>query len=71
MYKRQLGYAKNIDVKIVRTKHMVGFKVGTSIDTLMHMLTNIPSGAEIDEVISEDEEDDLITIEFHEEKRVD
>jgi sulfur carrier protein ThiS len=34
-------------MKILRTEHTVTFLEGTTIDTLLHELTNIPSGAKI------------------------
>ena len=69
---RQLGYQRSDEVKLVRRKHMIGFKTGTSAATLRELLEKIPTHATVDEVIDDEYEEggnDLVTIEFHSEQK--
>jgi len=61
-------YEMTKEVKIVRRKHKVTFRAGTTVDHLISLLKNVPSGATVDEVL-ECTENDNSSIEFHEETR--
>ena len=63
-------YEKSVDVKIVRTKHKVTFRMGMEITSLIHELNNVPHGSEVDEVLEcVNNDNELYSIEFHEEKK--
>lgn len=62
----KLGYVKILSIKIQRTKHCVGFRIGESVNSLIQLLAKVPTYAEVDEVLIDDE--GIITIEFHHEK---
>jgi hypothetical protein len=65
------GYSKALSVKIERTKHKIGFSVGTTVSELIDMLRQVPASATVDEVLVDHEDDpNATTIEFHEESRV-
>lgn len=65
------GYSKTLSVRIQRTKHKIGFGIGTTVRDLIDMLKQVPALATVDEVVSDDEDDpNGTTIEFHEESRV-
>ena len=59
-------YSKELELKILRTKHKLTWKVGTSVETLKKELENIPSYATIDEAY--EKENDEFVIVFHAEK---
>lgn len=61
-----MGYTKTFTATIVRTKHKIDFRAGTSKTDLLRMLDDVPPDAIVDEVLSED--DGTASIEFHEEK---
>ena len=63
-----LGYTKIRDVKIIRAKHKITFRIGTRSIDLVRMLSSVPDEATVDEVIDSIEGSDITTIEFHEEK---
>lgn len=67
-----MGYAKTLTVKVQRSKHKIGFRVGMRVEDLIDLLKQVPTGSIVDEVIDNyDAEPDIATIEFHEESRVD
>ena len=58
-------------VRIVRCKHRVGFKTGSSVQHVINTLEDIPREAEIDEIILHDIPGisaQIVTIAFHEER---
>ena len=65
-----LGYTKTLSIKVERTKHRVGFRVGTRVRELLKLLQSVPPDATVDEVICHEGEPDVTTIEFHEEARM-
>lgn len=68
----ELGYTKTLTVKIQRSKHKIGFRVGMKVEDLIDLLKQVPTGSQVDEVIDTHAADtDIVTIEFHEESRVD
>lgn len=65
------GYSKTLSIRIERTKHKIGFNVGTTVRELIDMLKQVPANATVDEVVSDHDDDpNATTIEFHEESRV-
>jgi hypothetical protein len=67
-----LGYTKTLTVKVKRSKHKIGFRVGMRVEDLIDLLKKVPPGSQVDEVIDNYESDPgVATIEFHEESRVD
>jgi len=68
----EIGYTKTLTVKVQRSKHKIGFRVGMRVEDLIDLLNQVPAGSRVDEVIdSHDADPDISTIEFHEESRVD
>ena len=67
-----IGYTKTLTIKVQRSKHKIGFRVGMLVEDLIELLKQVPVGSQVDEVIDSHEADpDIATIEFHEESRVD
>ncbi len=64
--KDRIGYTLNCEIKILRRKHLVVFRIGMAARDLMSSLESVPADAVVDEVI-EDEGNGLCSIEFHEE----
>jgi hypothetical protein len=66
-----IGYQKTQTVKIVRTKHVIGFRSGaTTAGYLSALLAKMPPDAVVDEVLCDyDNDPTLTTIQFHEESR--
>ena len=60
-----MSYSKELELKIMRCKHKIVFKMGTSITDLEAYLSNIPENSVVDECYEKDNEYVLI---FHEEK---
>lgn len=64
----QLGYTMTAEVKVIRRKHLVTFRVGMTARDFIDTLKHVPAHATIDEVIEEYEHDgNFASIEFHEE----
>jgi hypothetical protein len=65
-----IGYSMTAEVKILRRKHKVTFRVGMRAVDLIDALKHVPSDAIVDEVLDGEnysEDMDLASIEFHEE----
>ncbi len=63
-----LGYSMTAEVKILRRKHKVTFRVGMRAEDLINALKNVPADATVDEVLEPlSHEDPVASIEFHEE----
>lgn len=64
----RLAYIQSSEVKMIRRKHRIGFCVGsTTAAQLIEKLSKLPPDVTVDEVDQGD--DDITTIEFHEERR--
>ena len=63
-----MSYSKTSTVKILRTKHKIGFAIGETVGSLLESINKVPPDATIDEIIIDDS-GGIITIEFHEECR--
>ena len=65
----RLGYVKTDEVKLVRRKHRIGFRVGSRAVDVASLLNKVPDDATVVEVIdySDFDDGDGITIEFAEE----
>ena len=61
-------YIKEVELKIIRAKHKVTFKAGTTVATLLDYIKHVPLHAEVDECF-ENEADKEYIIRFHEERR--
>lgn len=61
-----IGYSMTAEVKILRRKHTVCFRVGQTSKSLIEALDNVPDDATVDEVL-EDDGNGVASIEFHEE----
>ncbi len=61
------GYTKTAEIKILRVKHKVTFRVGARPLDLIERLKTLPDHAEVDEVVF-DYDKNIASIEFHEEK---
>ncbi len=67
-----IGYSMTAEVKILRRKHTVLFRVGMRAKDLIEALKHVPNDATVDEVLedafgSEGTETLVASIEFHEE----
>ena len=62
---QRLSYWQKSDVKVIRRKHRIGFTTTCTVAELIVKLQKVPSLATVDEIDVGD--DDIITIEFHEE----
>jgi hypothetical protein len=68
----KIGYTKTFETKILRVKHLIIFRVGTSKIDLMEMLKDVPDKAVVDEVLEDlGSPSELSSIQFHEEKITD
>lgn len=63
----RLAYVKSDEVKLVRRKHRIGFRIGTTAGEVIEMLKRVPPNATVDEVIDDVDGDEIATIEFHDE----
>jgi hypothetical protein len=64
----EYGYEKTFETRIIRVKHKITFKVGTTrVVDLLEYLNKVPKEAEVDEIDVKD--DGIAYIEFHEERR--
>ena len=62
-----LGYTMTAEVKVIRRKHIIRFRVGQRAVDCIASLKSIPDDATVDEVI-DDDGNGVASIEFHEEK---
>ena len=62
-----IGYRHKQTFKVIREKHLIGFRVGTTVADLRLMLAKIPDTATVDDIDSADEDCDIYQIEFHHE----
>ena len=63
-----LGYTMIAEVKVLRRKHLVTFRVGMSAVDFIGVFKHVPPHATVDEVLECAEENpDIASIEFHEE----
>ena len=65
--KDHIGYTMTADVRVIRRKHTVVFRIGARAVDFISSLKSVPAEAVVDEVIG-DEGNGLCSIEFHEEK---
>lgn len=63
----RLAYVKSDEVKLVRRKHRIGFRLGTTAAEVIERLKKVPPNATVDEVIDDVDGDEITTIEFHDE----
>ena len=74
----ELGYSMTAEVKILRRKHKVTFRVGMRAEDLITALKNVPQDATVDEALKFEYKDEVLdgesygdcacaSIEFHEE----
>ncbi len=61
-------YEKSIETRILRVKHKVTFRIGTTMADLLSSLKEVPGHAVVDEVLADD--DAALSILFHEESAV-
>ena len=63
----RLAYIKSDEVRLVRRKHRIGFRIGTTAGEIIERLKKVPANASVDEVIDDIDGDEITTIEFHDE----
>jgi len=63
-----LGYTKELEIRLIRTKHKIRFATGTTVENIENMLQSVPENSEVDEIIYDEDKPNLISIIFHEEK---
>jgi hypothetical protein len=62
-----MGYTKELELKIVRSKHKITFNDRTDIQTFINELSQVPKDATVDECYEKDGEYILI---FHHEGEI-
>jgi hypothetical protein len=65
-----LATRQSDEVRIVRRKHRVGFRGGCTVQHMLDTLNGLPYRAAIDEMLlHECGDEEILTIEFHEQRR--
>ena len=64
---KQTGYRLLKTFKVIREKHVIGFRLGTTAASLSQMLASVPFEAIVDDIDFADESSDVTMIVFQSE----
>jgi len=66
-----MSYTKELEIKIIRTKHKITFRMGTSLVDFMKDLESVPLQAVVDECYEYNEKTNEYILMFHCEEQED